>query len=279
MLEAVLSGVIGVVAIARKARAKGIGLLSGPNRRFAFSFAPHAGRGLLPYALYGAGQVHFLPGLWLLPLRGQRLLRRGPLGAHHPGDGVTFLALGALALFARRGLHDVFMGAGFALLIAFGLVIARATEAEQQDWDGKEGLVRARAHSGYAPPAGRRRPSQTDAPPRPRRPASGPGAADAPGVLGAVPALDRLIHERLRLGIVSALAVNESLTFNELKHLLGTTDGNLSVHARKLEGEAVTCSKYFEGRQPRTEYPPHRPAGRPTALPGLHGVPDPARGG
>jgi DNA-binding HxlR family transcriptional regulator len=123
--------------------------------------------------------------------------------------------------------------------------------------------VRARAHSVTRPRQERRRPSQTDAPARPAAPAAtGPGAADAPGVLGAVPALDRLIHERLRLGIVSALAVNESLTFNELKHLLGTTDGNLSVHARKLEEAAyVTCSKYFEGRQPRTEYR-LTPAGR-----------------
>ncbi len=67
--------------------------------------------------------------------------------------------------------------------------------------------------------------------------------------------LDRLIHERLRLGIVSALAVNESLTFNELKKLLKTTDGNLSVHARKLEeAQYITCLKYFDGRTPKTEY-------------------------
>ena len=70
-----------------------------------------------------------------------------------------------------------------------------------------------------------------------------------------MPELDRLIHERLRLGIVSALAVNESLTFNDLKNLMKTTDGNLSVHARKLEeAEYITCTKYFEGRQPKTEY-------------------------
>ena len=68
-------------------------------------------------------------------------------------------------------------------------------------------------------------------------------------------ALDRLIHERLRLGIVSALAVNERLTFSELKQLLHTTDGNLSVHARKLEEAAyITCDKTFEDRMPRTEY-------------------------
>ncbi|MFY9583823.1 MAG: transcriptional regulator [Candidatus Acidiferrales bacterium] len=69
------------------------------------------------------------------------------------------------------------------------------------------------------------------------------------------PALDRLIHERMRLGIVSALAVNDSLTFNELKALLKTTDGNLSVHARKLEEAAyIACSKSFDGRLPKTEY-------------------------
>ena len=69
------------------------------------------------------------------------------------------------------------------------------------------------------------------------------------------PNLDRLIHERMRLGIVSALAANESLTFNDLKSLMNTTDGNLSVHARKLEDAAyVTCAKSFEGRVPRTEY-------------------------
>jgi DNA-binding HxlR family transcriptional regulator len=68
-------------------------------------------------------------------------------------------------------------------------------------------------------------------------------------------AFDRLIHERIRLAIVSALAVNPSLTFNDLKRLLGTTDGNLSVHARKLEEAGyITCTKQFEGRVPRTEY-------------------------
>lgn len=69
------------------------------------------------------------------------------------------------------------------------------------------------------------------------------------------PLLDRLIHERLRLGIVSALAANDSLTFNDLKSLMNITDGNLSVHARKLEEAGyLTCTKYFEGRLPRTEY-------------------------
>ena len=71
----------------------------------------------------------------------------------------------------------------------------------------------------------------------------------------AAPELDRLIHERMRLGIVSALAVNDTLSFNDLKKLLRTTDGNLSVHARKLEdAQYIACTKSFEGRLPRTEY-------------------------
>ena len=70
-----------------------------------------------------------------------------------------------------------------------------------------------------------------------------------------LPELDRLIHERIRLGIVSALAVNRSLTFNELKALLKTTDGNLSVHARRLEeADYIVCNKSFDGRLPKTEY-------------------------
>ena len=74
------------------------------------------------------------------------------------------------------------------------------------------------------------------------------GAAEAAG-------LDRVIHERMRLGMVSALAVNSSLTFNELKELLGATDGNLSVHARKLEEAGyVHCTKSFDGRVPKTEF-------------------------
>jgi DNA-binding HxlR family transcriptional regulator len=79
------------------------------------------------------------------------------------------------------------------------------------------------------------------------------------GVHGGAPHsahdIDRLIHERLRLGIISALAVNDSLTFNELKHTVKTSDGNLSVHARKLEDAGyVSCSKTFAGRTPKTEY-------------------------
>jgi DNA-binding transcriptional ArsR family regulator len=75
------------------------------------------------------------------------------------------------------------------------------------------------------------------------------------GLATAAAELDRLIHERMRLGIVSALAANESLSFNDLKKLLATTDGNLSVHARKLEdAKYIVCEKYFEGRLPKTVF-------------------------
>jgi len=101
---------------------------------------------------------------------------------------------------------------------------------------------------------------------RPR--AADPGRAEAlaaargPAVEGLPPDFDRLIHERARLAIVSALAVNDKLTFNELKELLGMTDGNLSVHARKLEDAGYLAGrKSREGRIPKTEYR-ITPAGR-----------------
>jgi DNA-binding HxlR family transcriptional regulator len=101
--------------------------------------------------------------------------------------------------------------------------VADAGAARRRDQDGRD--------PGHAPPARAR-------------------SARAPET-----ALDSLVHHRLRLGIVSALAAAGTLTFNELKALLKTTDGNLSAHCRKLEeAEYVVCSKSFEGRRPRTEY-------------------------
>ncbi len=89
-----------------------------------------------------------------------------------------------------------------------------------------------------------------DAPAEGRMGVASGGAAEASPVT-----LDRLIHGRVRLGIVSALAVNDALSFNDLKSTLGITDGNLSAHARKLEEAGyVNCVKSFEGRVPRTEY-------------------------
>lgn len=107
----------------------------------------------------------------------------------------------------------------------------------------------------------RRSLSRVDRGPR-RGEDEGPPAAPAPEREALD--LDRLIHERMRLGIVSALAVNDSLSFNDLKQLLRTTDGNLSVHARKLEEAGyIACAKYFDGRVPKTEFrlaPPGRRA-------------------
>jgi DNA-binding HxlR family transcriptional regulator len=95
-----------------------------------------------------------------------------------------------------------------------------------------------------------------------RKPARNPQPAPEPRLrkldgakVAGSAGIDRLIHERLRLAIVSALAVHESLSFNELKEMIGASDGNLSVHARKLEeAQYVACTKSFDGRTPRTEY-------------------------
>ena len=101
-------------------------------------------------------------------------------------------------------------------------------------------MARAASHHKHSKPEPRAR-EHTREHPAPRTP--------------ELPELDRLIHERIRLGIVSALATNDSLSFNDLKRVLKTTDGNLSVHARKLEEAGyISCNKFFEGRIPRTEY-------------------------
>ncbi|HEX6059951.1 MAG TPA: transcriptional regulator, partial [Gemmatimonadaceae bacterium] len=104
--------------------------------------------------------------------------------------------------------------------------------------------------------------AEADRLPDTARPDRGPPERKGHEGIAGAPALDRLIHERMRLGIVSALAVNDALTFTDLKALMGTTDGNLSVHARKLEDAGyIACTKSFDGRVPRTEYR-ITPAGR-----------------
>ena len=97
--------------------------------------------------------------------------------------------------------------------------------------------------------------STSHAKPQAAKPRGTARALEARRAAEKIPELDNLIHERMRLGIVSALAANESLTFSELKELLKTTDGNISVHARKLEeAEYIACAKSFAGRVPKTEY-------------------------
>ena len=111
------------------------------------------------------------------------------------------------------------------------------------------GKAASRRVTSHEPPASAReskaRAAARQASQEPRAPSRDPQVAN----------FDRIIHERLRLGIISALAVNDRLTFNDLKRLLDTTDGNLSVHARKLEEAGyLQCTKTFEGRTPRTEF-------------------------
>jgi DNA-binding MarR family transcriptional regulator len=104
--------------------------------------------------------------------------------------------------------------------------------------------------------------ARDDRPPNVRDLRTVRGKSDGASPSSRADSLDRLIHERLRLGIVSALAVNDSLSFSDLKKLMKTTDGNLSVHARKLEeAEYITCTKSFQGRMPKTQYS-LTPAGR-----------------
>ena len=109
----------------------------------------------------------------------------------------------------------------------------------------------AKSHPAAGDPGRRPRGEQ----PVPHEETAGSRGESGRGVARVPADLDRLIHERMRLAIVSALAVNETLTFNDLKKLLRTTDGNLSVHARKLEdAQYIACTKTFEGRLPKTQY-------------------------
>jgi DNA-binding MarR family transcriptional regulator len=112
-------------------------------------------------------------------------------------------------------------------------------------------------------PPFRRPPSDAPASPdSPSEPDPAQPERDRTAVAISSATIDRVIHERLRLAIVGALAVNPSLSFTELKHLLGMTDGNLSVHARKLEDAGyIACTRGMDGRIPRTEYR-LTPAGR-----------------
>jgi DNA-binding MarR family transcriptional regulator len=116
----------------------------------------------------------------------------------------------------------------------------------------------ARSISQQGPQQGSRQDSQPGTQPGKTHEAKSRGSARNEQAMRAAekaPELDGLIHERMRLGIVSALAANESLTFGELKELLKTTDGNVSVHARKLEdADYISVAKSFVGRMPKTEY-------------------------
>ena len=240
LIEAFVAVAIAAPAAATKAHRANSALFSGPGRKFVLSFAPPiVVGGLLTFALYHAGMLAALPGIWLL-LYGTAIVTGGAFSVRVvPVMGMCLMLLGGAALRgAASGVGRCIHGRGFwsradllrlvdrpALWRLAGNRMAKSSTAHQ------ERLQRSRERG--APLEAIRNPARE-----------------------AVPAdLDRLIHERIRLGIVSALAVNSSLTFNELKALLKTTDGNLSVHARKLEeADYIVCTKSFDGRLPKTEY-------------------------
>jgi DNA-binding HxlR family transcriptional regulator len=167
-----------------------------------------------------------LPGVWLL-LYGTGVVSGGAASVRVvPAMGALFMLAGAVALFLPAASGDLLAGGG----------IRRVAHCIRYHHCGEIWRVNPTQPDTNATRSRNRRPPAC----RPR---------------SALPSSTALIHERLRLGILSALSVNQSLTFNELKKLLDTTDGNLSVHARKLEEAAyVACTKSFEGRVPRTEY-------------------------
>ena len=221
---------LGSWAMTAKARRAGTQVFSYSGRRFVLSYLPPlAVGGLLTAALVHADAFWALPGTWLL-LYGTGVVTGGAFSVRVvPLMGLCFMALGAIALLRTTELGNA----------ADGRRVWRASHRVRSDhstevwWLSPIWLHESRETVGH----------------------SGCSAS----IRGATPAraleLDRLIHERMRLAMVSALAVNETLSFNELKRLLETTDGNLSVHARKLEEAGyVTCTKSFEGRAPRTEY-------------------------
>ena len=224
--EALLSFAIAGSATVRKARTSGQPLLSMPGKRFALSFSPPMIVGaLLTVALYRAGFLSAIPGVWML-LYGTGIVTGGAFSVPVvPVMGLCFMAVGTAALFVPAAWPPPL--AGFT---------SYSDSSSPGGTVAKSGALRQSASR------------------KPEKPAEQLGEIPGRAAPGAQD-LDRLIHERMRLAIVSALAVNESLTFNDLKKLLDTTDGNLSVHARKLEDAGyVACAKYFEGRLPKTEF-------------------------
>ena len=229
--EAFIAIIIACWTTYSKARQAGASLFSGPGRRFVYSFAPPLFVGALLTVLHlRSGEIGPIPGQWLL-LYGTGVVTGGAFSIRIvPLMGLCFMVLGSVALFCPLELAECAAGGGLRRLTHYFW----SRHREEIWWLNQERIVasvlRATSAVSERPPAAR----------SPENTATN---------------LDRLIHERTRLAIVSALAVNESLTFNELKELLRATDGNLSVHARKLEDAGyLGCAKSFDGRMPKTEY-------------------------
>ena len=233
LVEGALAALTGILSTLRKARAAREPLLGGPLKKFALALAPAFAAGAaLTAALARAGQADLLPGVWLL-LYGAGLATAGTVSVRIvPMVGSAFMALGAAALLGPPGWG--------AWLLAAGSTCASDSSSRDATVAEPDGARRKRVEPAAAPARGLERTA----------------------VRERSVGLDRLIHHRLRLGVLSALAAAESLAFNDLKALLGATDGNLSVQCRKLEdARYVICTKTFDGRRPRTEYR-LAPAGR-----------------
>ncbi len=231
--------------VARHRSGVGLPLYRGPARRFVLCLCPAllAG-GVLTAVLYQAGESALLPGVWLL-LYGcavlSATLMTAPAMMRLIGTmGALFVVCGALAFEINPHWHNLILG-------------ERLRPAAPDLW------ISDRTHRWYGALASmktvaRRRetvmrsPEQPGKHPRPLPvPVRRGGSEDSK--------FDRLVYERVRLGIMSALAVNAQLTFNELKALFDVSDGNLSAHARKLEEAGyIACSKSFAGRRPKSEY-------------------------
>ncbi len=240
LAEVFVAVAIAAPAAATKARRANSSLFSGPGRKFVLSFAPPiVVGGFLTLALFQLGDFAAPAGsvaaaVWNGDCHGRSIFRAR--GADHGSlpDGAW-----RSGIICPGTLGKPIHGRGFrSSADRFRFVDRFATRRLSEFWRTEE-LWRDHRQSGRCACKKRKAPRRSRA--RGARP---------------VPAnLDRLIHERIRLGIVSALAVNRSLTFNELKALLKTTDGNLSVHARKLEeADYIVCTKSFDGRLPKTEY-------------------------
>ena len=226
--EALVALLIGIVGAELKSRRAKLPLFSGPARKFVAGFAPAMMAGaLLTGVLFQAGSVALLPGTWMLLYGAGVVSGGGRFGAGGAADGRVLHGGGGGGAAVARRLGRRAAGGGL-----------RRTAHHFRNGDcGEIWRVSRTQHGKNGKRSRNRRQWRLSA----RR--------------SGAPKLDRLIHERLRLGILSALSVNESLTFNELKKLLDTTDGNLSVHARKLEEAGyLSCTKSFEGRVPRSDY-------------------------
>src|SRR5439155_10985182 len=229
MAEALIAVSLGLWTLVRKARAAKAPVFSGAGRRFALSLCPPLlAAAVLTVVLYRAGLVSVLPGLWLT-LYGAGVATGGAFSVKVvPLMGLSMMVVGTVSLFGPPGwgigLWERVSGSrtSFAERSLPGGTVARLNTLWRE---GEQQLRAGRRERGKA----RNRPAA----PQPTE------SMD----------LDRLIHEKMRLGIVSALAVNDSLSFNDLKKLLDASDGNLSVHARRLEeADYIHCTKSFAGR-------------------------------